>query len=68
MPTNLWTMGSNSADAVPRVDEAGGSETMIEIKIRTLDNQTYTLRVDKQVISEILFTTLFLTPVLPKGF
>ncbi|KAG2668514.1 hypothetical protein I3760_15G164500 [Carya illinoinensis] len=42
-------MGSNGADAIPRVDEAGGSEPTIEIKIKTLDSQTYTLRVDKQV-------------------
>lgn len=36
-------------DSIPGVDEAGGSEATIEIKIKTLDSQTYTLRVDKQV-------------------
>ncbi|KAM4125527.1 hypothetical protein ACJW30_01G318700 [Castanea mollissima] len=42
-------MGNNGADAIPRVDEAGGAEATIEIKLKTLDSQTYTLRVDKQV-------------------
>ncbi|XP_062158133.1 ubiquitin-like domain-containing protein CIP73 isoform X2 [Alnus glutinosa] len=42
-------MGSNGVDSLPRADEAGGSEATIEIKIKTLDSQTYTLRVDKQV-------------------
>ncbi|KAG8639380.1 hypothetical protein MANES_14G136528v8 [Manihot esculenta] len=36
-------------DEIPRACEAEGSETMIEIKIKTLDSQTYTLRVDKQM-------------------
>jgi hypothetical protein len=47
-------MGSNVADKIPKAGEAEGSETNIEIKIKTLDSQTYTLRVDKQVISYIL--------------
>uniref|UniRef100_A0A2P2KVU2 Large proline-rich protein BAT3 n=1 Tax=Rhizophora mucronata TaxID=61149 RepID=A0A2P2KVU2_RHIMU len=42
-------MGSHGTDTISAVDGAGGSETMIEIKIKTLDSQTYTLRVDKQV-------------------
>ena len=42
-------MGSTGADKVPRDTETEGSETTIEIKIKTLDSQTYTLRVDKQV-------------------
>ncbi|XP_041013883.1 pentatricopeptide repeat-containing protein At1g11710, mitochondrial-like [Juglans microcarpa x Juglans regia] len=45
----LRKIGSNGADAIPRVDEVGGSELTIETKITTLDSQTYTLRVDKQV-------------------
>ncbi|KAF5442711.1 hypothetical protein F2P56_035338 [Juglans regia] len=45
----LRKMGSNGADAIPRVDEAGGSELTMETKITTLDSQTYTPRVDKQV-------------------
>lgn len=48
-------MGSNGVDSLPRADEAGGSEATIEIKIKTLDSQTYSLRVDKQVISTVLF-------------
>lgn len=46
-------------DPIPRTDEAGGSEATIEIKIKTLDSQTYTLRVDKQVISVVLFCYIF---------
>ncbi|XVF34504.1 hypothetical protein REPUB_Repub18cG0064300 [Reevesia pubescens] len=42
-------MGSTGADKVPRDTETGDSETTIEIKIKTLDSQTYTLRVDKQM-------------------
>ncbi|XP_021275844.1 large proline-rich protein bag6-B isoform X2 [Herrania umbratica] len=42
-------MGSTGADKVPRDSETEGSETTIEIKIKTLDSQTYTLRVDKQM-------------------
>lgn len=44
-------MGSNGADNVSFSgnDETKGSETMVEIKIKTLDSQTYTLRVDKCV-------------------
>ncbi|KAJ6731822.1 SCYTHE PROTEIN UBIQUITIN-LIKE DOMAIN PROTEIN, partial [Salix purpurea] len=41
-------MGSNIADKIPGAVEVEGSETNIEIKIKTLDSQTYTLRVDKQ--------------------
>ena len=32
-----------------------GAEATIEIKIKTLDSQTYTLRVDKQVTSPMSF-------------
>ncbi|XVE98458.1 hypothetical protein REPUB_Repub03eG0108500 [Reevesia pubescens] len=42
-------MGSTGADKVPRDVETEGSETTIEIKIKTLDSQTYTMRVDKQM-------------------
>ena len=44
-------MGSDGADKIPRSEAAEGSEPTIEIKIKTLDSQTYTLRVDKQVIT-----------------
>ncbi|KAJ6673325.1 LARGE PROLINE-RICH PROTEIN BAG6 [Salix viminalis] len=44
----LSRMGSNIADKIPGAVEVEGSETNIEIKIKTLDSQTYTLRVDKQ--------------------
>lgn len=50
-------MGSTSADKVPSDTEMGGSEATIEIKIKTLDSQTYTLRVDKQVsYSQFVFS------------
>lgn len=44
-------MGGNGSDEVmvSAVDEAEGSETTVEIKIKTLDSQTYTLRVNKRV-------------------
>ena len=44
-------MGSNDAAKVvmPGTDIAEDSETTVEIKIRTLDSQTYTLRVNKRV-------------------
>lgn len=42
-------MGSNAAHVILASGEAEDSETTIEIKIKTLDAQTYTLRVDKQV-------------------
>ncbi|KAK8637759.1 hypothetical protein V6N13_136219 [Hibiscus sabdariffa] len=42
-------MGSTGADKVPVDTETEGSETTIEIKIKTLDSQTYTMRVDKQM-------------------
>ncbi|KAK9279406.1 hypothetical protein L1049_013085 [Liquidambar formosana] len=44
-------MGSNGVDEVmiSRNDEADCSEATVEIKIKTLDSQTYTLRVDKYV-------------------
>lgn len=51
-------MESGGADKIPMGDEAEGSETTIEIKIKTLDAQTYTLRVDKQVIA-LAFTKLY---------
>lgn len=47
-------MGSNVVDQTLGIDAVEGSEA-IEIKIKTLDSQTYTLRVDKQVILIILF-------------
>ena len=53
-------MGNNGADAIPRVDEAGGAEATIEIKLKTLDSQTYTLRVDKQVISVVPSCYIFI--------
>ncbi|XP_022143043.1 large proline-rich protein BAG6 isoform X2 [Momordica charantia] len=42
-------MGSNFVDGTTSCGEADGSEATIEIKIKTLDSQTYTLRVDKQM-------------------
>lgn len=42
-------MGSNAAHVILASGEAEDSETTIEIKIKTLDAQTYTLRVDKQM-------------------
>ncbi|KAK3221814.1 hypothetical protein Dsin_008839 [Dipteronia sinensis] len=45
----LRRMESSGTEKFPRVSEAEGSETTIEIKIKTLDSQTYTLKVDKQV-------------------
>jgi len=44
-----WRMGSNGTEKIPINNSAESSETTIEIKIKTLDSQTYTLRVDKQV-------------------
>lgn len=41
---------AHSANEVLGLDEAGNSATSIEIKIKTMDSQTYTLQVDKQVI------------------
>ncbi|KAJ4958873.1 hypothetical protein NE237_025984 [Protea cynaroides] len=45
----LRSMGSNGADEVMIAggDEAECSEATVEIKIKTLDSQTYTLRVNK---------------------
>ncbi|KAJ8768123.1 hypothetical protein K2173_021063 [Erythroxylum novogranatense] len=42
-------MDSNVSDNILRGNGPEGSEAMIEIKIKTLDSQTYTLRVDKQM-------------------
>nr|KYP57363.1 Large proline-rich protein BAT3 [Cajanus cajan] len=42
-------MGINGAEKIPNINNAESSETTIEIKIKTLDSQTYTLRVDKQM-------------------
>ncbi|GMI97628.1 hypothetical protein like AT5G25270 [Hibiscus trionum] len=42
-------MRSSSADKVPLDTAMEDSEASIEIKIKTLDSQTYTLRVDKQM-------------------
>lgn len=41
-------MGSSAAE-IARDGEPESSETTIEIKLKTLDSQTYTLRVDKQM-------------------
>lgn len=43
------SMGSNFIGEATSCGEADGSETTIEIKLKTLDSQIYTLRVDKQV-------------------
>ncbi|KAG6586348.1 Ubiquitin-like domain-containing protein CIP73, partial [Cucurbita argyrosperma subsp. sororia] len=43
------SMGNNVVGETTNCGEAGGSETTIEIKIKTLDSETYTLRVDKQM-------------------
>lgn len=51
-------MGSNGAFA--RIDIVDGLETIIEIKIKTLDSQTYTLRVDKQVTSLVFLCIIFI--------
>ncbi|KMT03610.1 hypothetical protein BVRB_8g192830 [Beta vulgaris subsp. vulgaris] len=40
---------AHSANEVLGLDEAGNSATSIEIKIKTMDSQTYTLQVDKQM-------------------
>ncbi|XP_065850383.1 ubiquitin-like domain-containing protein CIP73 isoform X2 [Euphorbia lathyris] len=45
----LSRMESHGAQKVATADEAERAETTIEIKIKTLDSQTYTLRVDKQM-------------------
>ncbi|XP_038711646.1 ubiquitin-like domain-containing protein CIP73 isoform X1 [Tripterygium wilfordii] len=42
-------MGSTAGNKTALVDGTGGLETTIEIKIKTLDSQTYSLRVDKQM-------------------
>ncbi|KAI4344222.1 hypothetical protein L6164_011473 [Bauhinia variegata] len=42
-------MGSSGTEKIPVDGVTEGSETTIEIKIKTLDSQTYTLRVDKQM-------------------
>ncbi|KAK8619982.1 hypothetical protein V6N13_066473 [Hibiscus sabdariffa] len=42
-------MGSTGAAKIPVDTETEGSETTIEIKIKTVDSQTYTMRVDKQM-------------------
>lgn len=46
-------MGNNVAEQTIASDGVEGSEATIEIKIKTLDSQTYTLKVDKQVISQL---------------
>ena len=52
-------MASSGTDHIPGHDAVEGSEATIEIKIKTLDSQTYTLRVDKQVKS---LTLLLIIP------
>lgn len=48
-------MASKGIDHIPESDAVEASEATIEIKIKTLDSQTYTLKVDKQVMSLIPF-------------
>ncbi|KAF4392139.1 hypothetical protein F8388_004468 [Cannabis sativa] len=45
----LKRMASKGVDLIPDCDAVEASEADIEIKIKTLDSQTYTLKVDKQV-------------------
>lgn len=52
-------MGSNGAEHFPMTEQMDGSEPTIEIKIKTLDSQTYTLRVDKQVRTLLLLFFIF---------
>lgn len=49
-------MGSNGANEISKGGNMEGSEAPIEIKIKTLDSQTYTLQVNKRVTS---FSFLF---------
>ncbi|XP_062078249.1 ubiquitin-like domain-containing protein CIP73 isoform X2 [Humulus lupulus] len=42
-------MASKGVDLIPDCDAVEASEADIEIKIKTLDSQTYTLKVDKQM-------------------
>ncbi|KAE9609759.1 putative ubiquitin [Lupinus albus] len=42
-------MGSNVTEKIPSNSGTESSEPTIEIKIKTLDSQTYTLRVDKEM-------------------
>ncbi|XP_058759652.1 ubiquitin-like domain-containing protein CIP73 [Vicia villosa] len=42
-------MGSNNVEKIPSNNSTGSSETTIEIKLKTLDSQTYSLKVDKQM-------------------
>ena len=51
-------MASKSSDPIPEIDAVETSEATIEIKIKTLDSQTYTLKVDKEVISLIALRTV----------
>ncbi|KAL0372257.1 UNVERIFIED_CONTAM: Ubiquitin-like domain-containing protein CIP73 [Sesamum calycinum] len=55
--TLLNKMGSNGGEhiKVPANDTAECSETTVEIKIKTLDSQTFTLRVDKCGRSNAIF-------------
>lgn len=57
-------MGSNGVlpIKIPRNGAAECSQTTVEIKIKTLDSQTYTLRVDKCVI--ISLPTLYYSQLL----
>jgi hypothetical protein len=55
-------MGSNGAEHFPMTEQMDGSEPTIEIKIKTLDSQTYTLRVDKQVRTLFLFFLIIVPP------
>ncbi|XP_019441049.1 PREDICTED: large proline-rich protein bag6-like isoform X2 [Lupinus angustifolius] len=46
---SLWRMGSKATEKIHSHSGTESSEPTIEIKIKTLDSQTYTLRVDKQM-------------------
>lgn len=57
---SLRTMGTHgpSEATTSCIDVAENSQTTVEIKIKTLDSQTYTLRVDKSVSTSLLFMEL----------
>lgn len=53
-------MGSNSGEdlKISGSEEAIHSEATVEIKIKTLDSQTYTMRVDKSVRNHLPFNVI----------
>lgn len=57
-PTTLHKMGSNGGEhmKISGRDAAECSQTTVQIKIKTLDSQIFTLRVDKCVIYISLLT------------